>query len=339
MASTNPFTVLGFVQSAFTGMSDIHIRKLVKSQYLALASIHHPDIGGKVEKFKAVQEAHGQLEEDHEFDFHKKMFMRRRKDHISELAKENRQMTVESQSLHRGLVDFWLAYCRGQNILQNHSLVTGELARSMMGLEGFSIFDPPPISVIMTDRLKDAMQRRQVNVRRREINVHAKNFNSFDSDCFDFRISPDGVMTRQVLVKTYFDGREKWRPPVRKELVELSAYKPSKSYYWKAEGEREVIPGTLIGSFPTKVVSDNKAGQNSEATPLIPTTVSYEDYKILERGYSLDEFSPYLQFVRPYVTSSHLVIFAEGDDEKIRFKIIGYARKILLDSEEEVSQP
>lgn len=325
MSEKNPFTVLGFAPTAFQGLSDQDIRNLVKGQYRLLATIHHPDRRGNSERFKDVQEAFNKLEEDFEFDFWKNSFLRKRKDHVAELEKELRQTTAKADELHRSLVDFWLAYCRGTLIFECSPLV-----RHIMKMEGFSIFNPPAVSLIMTDRLAELLNK-QAAEERYKAGVKLKIWDEeSNSTCFELRISPGEIMTKQKLVKTYFDPREEWRPTVRRELIELRDRPFNRSYYWKPEGEPVAVTGALIGSFPSRVFSDYRIQQAQKIKGFIQSGVKPEDYKILERGYSLDEFEPYLRFIRSRVMNSSLVVVVEGNEEhNLRFKILGYVRKIL----------
>lgn len=329
MTEKNPFTVLGFAQCAFKGLSDESIRSLVKAQFLALVTLHHPDRHGDVERFKEVQEAFDKLKEDFEFGYWKKSFLRNRKDQVAELEKAHHQTSAEVTALRSSLIEFLIARCRGKEIFQHPTFGLKEALVDTIGMGGFSIFNPPPVSAIMMDRLTELL-RKQALEERRKAKAKTSVYGEISSGCFEFCISPEGVMTRQDLVKTYFDPRENWRPKVHKEWIELRDAPPTRSYYWKPEGKPVVVQGTLIGSFPTKVLSDNRVQENPEVAGLIPTDVTPDDYKILERGYSAYEFEPYLRYILPRVMSGSLVIVAEGDDERsLRFKILGYARKIL----------
>lgn len=317
MAEINPFTVLGFAQRAFQGLSNKQIRSLVKSQYLAMAAIHHPDAGGKAKRFQEIQLAFAQLKEDADFDFWKKSFLRKHKDQLAELEKRNARVTVEVSAIRRALVEFWLAHCRCTKVVHGKAEI-----------DGFSIFNPPPVSIIMLDRLKELLKK-QADQERIKAGVKLTIYPS--PGCFELQISASGTMVRQELVKTHFDHRKKWRPAVRQEWIELRDLPSSKnSYYWKPKGKPVPVPGVLIGSISTSALADIQVQQNSDIKGFISTEVQYEDYQILERGYSADEFEPYLHYVRPYARSQHLLVIAEGTEESnVRFKILGYARKIL----------
>ncbi len=330
MAEKNPFTVIGFAPNAFQHLSDEDIRNLVNAQYRALANLHHPDRHGNAERFKEVQSAFERLKEDFEFDFWKKMFLRKRKDQLVELEKAHRKTCAEVAELHQGLVDFWVAYCRGTETFQRPAFLTEVSDADSMEMGGFSVFNPPPVSILMMDSLADLL-RKQAAQERRKANAVIQAPIESDPGCFEFCISSTGVMTRQDLVKTYFDAREKWRPPVRQAWIELRPSNPSKSYYWKPAGSPTTVSGCLIGSFPTKILSENQVRKNPEIAGLIPTEVTYDDFKLLEHVYDLNEFEPYLRYIRPRLMSGHLVVTADNTNKRngFRFKILGYARTIL----------
>lgn len=330
MAERNPFTVLGFAPSAFEDLSVEDIRSLVNAQYRALVGLHHPDRrGGRLDRFKEVQEAFDRLKEDFEFDFWKKMFLRKRKDQLVELDKAHHKARVDVKALQEGLTKLWIAFCRKREIFQSAGFETAH--PELRGLGGFSVFDPPPVSTLMIDRLASLIRERVREERRKFSGRIPVTTDGVQSGCFELRILPGGLMTRQPLDKTFFDARERWRPPVRPGWIELRSSPPSKSYYWKPEGEPVVLPGILLGSIPNNILSARQEEQkNPEGAKLIPTDISSGEYRMGKDGYTLDVFEPYLRYVQPRVMSGQWVVVAEGSNARdLRFQIIGYARKIL----------
>ena len=325
----NPFIALGFAPSAIEGLSNEHIRLLVKAQYRVLVTIHHPDRHGDPKKFQEAQEAFDKLEQDFEFDYWKKIFLRPRKDQIAEAEKTKKAVVSEAQKLHRSLVDFWTAFCVGRRVFGYESARLGKNTEELLGIKAFSVFDPPPVSVLMRDTFKSLVAEQHAL---KEGNRPPPEI----GDTFEFSISPEGVMKRQNLVMTHFDPREPWRPSVRKEWINLSRTY-SKSYYWKPEGEPVIIEGRLLGSISSKYFDDRDASDTShELAGLLPTDLAPKDFEVVDVGYALPQFEAYLRFVKPLIEGSHWVIVLEGSSENtLRFKVIGYATRINDWSEEE----
>lgn len=327
MSEKNPFTVLGFVPSAFHGLLDADIRTLVKSQYRALVTLLHPDhSGGNSERFKEVQEASEKLEEDFEFQFWKGLFLRPRQDQLAELHKKLEAAEQLAKEALGGLTAFWKAYCRGREIFTTHWRTAPGQSEQ---LEGFSVFNPPPLSILMIDRLELLTRQRAGTgparvARWNDLETAAK--------VFELRHSSEWGMMRQNLIKTGFDPREKWRPSVRKEWIHFrSPPKMSRSFYWKPEGEPVVVQGKLLGSIPNVIVTKTrKAERHPAVKALITWDVQESTFVRLEQGFTLEEFKPVVPFIRPQLMNGNWVITAEDDaDHTLRFKVLGYVTKIL----------
>jgi len=252
-AEKNPFAVLGFAPSAFENLSESEIRDLVKAQHRALIMIHHPDRLGSAKRFKEVTEAMGKLNEDFEFDFWIKNFLKPKKNQLAELEKAKRKADEVSKFFHRALVDFWLGFCRGRNVMDWSSSL-GKSAEELREYPGFSVFDPPSASCLMLERvvystrkLVEQAHGKSELSRLPDGSGVPKNFDGSVrkiDDGFELRILPGGKMERQLLVKTKFDIHEVWRPPVRKEWISFDS---KRSYYWKPEGPVTAVPGKLLG--------------------------------------------------------------------------------------------
>lgn len=340
----NPFGVLGFAPNAFHKLSDEDIRSLVRAQHRTLSMIHHHDRGGDPKRFKEVQEAFKKLEEDFEFDFWKKNFLRPRKNQVEELEKENDIAQTSANLFSRRLIDFWVAYCsEGVVLTWEDSLVSlGHDPGEMSGLRGFSIFNPPFVSCLMMEKVKAAKRKLL------ESKIGGKIAYSFPDGhgtmknidgtvrsmdaTFELAILPDGSMVRQDLVKTHFDAHDSFRPQVRKELIQFNVQRPSKSYYWKPEGNPVKLKGKLLGSIsPEDVANTIKFKEVSPAMAAIGSEVDLNEMTVAEEGYLLLQFEPYIRFVQPIIRSGDFLIIVERNTERdLRFKVIGYARKIYL---------
>ncbi len=324
MAEKNPFTTLGFVPSVFNGLTDEQILSLVKSQYRALSAIHHPDKGGKPECFKEVQDAMDKIDEDSEFQYWKNRFLRTRKDRLVELEKANHRLDTEASEVQQSLIAFWQAFCTGRALFYDDwSFLLGKSTKKKY-IAGFSVFNPPPVSIIMIDSFEVLMNI--VAAKKRDTWLQAD-----PGEHFELRISPEGVMTRQLLVKVHFDPQCDPMPKVRKELIELRDAPTSRSYYWKAEGEPVALVGTLLGSLPKEYLTEKKMReQDRQIAGLIPTDVRASDFKHVNYGYTLNEFEKFLRFIQPRVVNSAFVVSAEKEsDNELRYKILGCVRKIL----------
>lgn len=329
MGEENPFAVLGFRPSAFHGLLDAEIRTLVKAQYRALMMLLHPDHSGgsgNNERFKEIQEAFEKLEQDFEFQFWKGVFLRPRRDQLTELRKERAAAQERAEEALRGLTAFWVAYCRGREIFYTHWRTAMGLPKQ---LEGFSVFNPPPLSILMMDRLETLIRQRAGKDQTTGVG-----WSDLDTtvNIFELRLSTDWGMMRQNLVKTCFDPREKWRPSVRQEWIHFrSPPVTPKSYYWKPEGEPVVVKGKLLGSIPNTVVTETrKAERHPAIKALIPSEVEEGTFLHLEHGFTLEEFKPVVPYIRPQLMEGQWAITAEDDaDHTLRFKVLGFVTKIL----------
>ncbi len=335
----NPFITLGFAPAIFSGLSDEDIRSLVGAQYRALVSLFHPDRrGGKTEQFKEIQEAMDGLKEDHEFDFWKRMFLRKRKDQVLELEREKAEATAMMNAFQAGLTSFWVSYCKGRKVFRYQRLVE-KAVKTKKRVSGFSIFNPPAMSLLMMDRF-DALVRADFLGKKRKSalgGVKQKKLSSAADwntivNSSELRILPKGGIVKQSVVKTFFDAREKWRPPVNREWVALNSAIPTKSYYWKPQGEPVKLQGRLLGSMPSRsYTATGVSVRSGEIEKLISADSPARTVDLLQRGYTLYEFEPYLRFIQPIVRDCHFLIMAEGSDaDSLRFKILGYPFKIVL---------
>ncbi len=329
MSEKNPFTVLGFAPNVFKDMGDEDIRSLVKSQYRALAMIHHTDRGGKEERFKEVQGAFDKLKEDFEFDFWKKMFFRNRKDQLAELQKEAREGVSEATQLQQSIADFWIAFCQGRQIIPyaTNSLM-GESANDWMDYKSFSAFCPPAIALLVADSF-DVSAKTQAIADGREKNPTRSWFPIVTRECLELRISPEGVLTRQDLVKTQFNPENEAMPMVRSEFICLNAVRPALSYYWRPDGKPQVLPGKLLGSLGKQCLSDKQMEKDfPKIGGLVTQGMSDKNFKRVQHGFAFHEFEKFLRFIVPVVEKYELLVYVEGHSD-LRFKILGQVIRIF----------
>lgn len=324
MTEKNPFTILGFVASVFKDLSDQNIRDLVKSQHRALVIIHHPDKGGNPERFKEIQDAFDRLKEDFEFDLCKKIFLRSRKDNIAELEKTARNATKQAMELQKSLIDFWIAFCQGGQLFYHKSLIAlGQNFKILGDYEGFSVFYPPPMSVIVSDKFETHVRDVALGEQQKYLPW------DLPKNDFELRISKEGILTRQSLIKITFDPQCDQLPRIRKELISINISSPSRSFYWKTEGESVALNGKLLGWLPKKCLSDRLMRDDyPQIGGLVPTHSTEINYQRVHHGFALHEFENYFRFIEPMVKNHNLVVYVECNPD-LRFKILGQVRKIL----------
>ncbi len=100
----NPFRALGLSPLAFAGKSDMQIRKLVKLVGRAMVQTEHPDAGGNEARFKELQNALAELEDDEKFSKAKEQFLQtsqKRADQVERLLAVRTQLLRSAREQFR----------------------------------------------------------------------------------------------------------------------------------------------------------------------------------------------------------------------------------------------
>lgn len=323
MSEKNPFVALGFSPVLFEGLTDQEIKNLARAQYRALSLIYHPDAKGDAEKFKEISEAVSKIEDNFQFNFWKKLFLRSRKDRLDELEKKCDSLKEESQKYQENLSSLWGAFCCGRKTFEYN------YPEILKGIRSFSVFDPPDLDLIIKDEMESLLKKQAVKAQKPEKREYKNQ--DFPTEIFELRIRK-GLLTKQKLVKTNFNPEQDSMPSIRRQLIELRTTPPSRSYYWKPEGNAVVLKGTkLLGSIKKEDAMTGPLYKQLVVKGFISSDISSSDFSVLREGYSFSEFISQFRWLTPYIELSCLMVVVT---EELRFKILGNVHKILLPIEE-----
>ena len=331
MSERNPFTVLGFSPDIFRGLDNDGIQNVIRHHVKVLSSLHHPDRGGGAARFKEIRDAAERLEEEFEFEFWKKQFLRSRKDILKEVETERRASKVDLGDVSDSLFRIWQAFAEGQQVVRWEALV-GPLGERWYKnrIARFSVFDPPPLSMIVMDQIPGFLKLME--------DAREKRRNTFFSDVgsTELCILNDGSCVVRNLERVSFDPKDVM-PTVRHEWIELRSSTPNSSYYWRPVGDYSELPGRLIGSVPRKFLTGRPypgEGPPPVAGLLNASGASGEaDIEKVRSGFSPTDFAPYLKFITPQIIDGNYLIVTTRPPD-VRYLPYGYARMILLSEDE-----
>lgn len=308
----NPFAVLGLAPAIFKGLSDSQIKLLVQSQYRTLSMIHHPDKGGKQEKFKAIAEAFEQLSGDDQFLYHKRAFLQKRRDRLQsqvEVSKSKASTLLKrSRRFAESLNRFWLAFAKFDD------------ASSVFNLSGASL--------LLFESLRSIVRAKTMAPIRGRVTVPETL-----SMC-NIEIDNNGTITRQGIKRVKFDSRKKQPPSeVPKEWIFVNDSQQWSSYYYAKVGGKEVMKGVRIIAALSRQLLGKRiySGNNKfELDSLLPGPISKDDYDLVSNGFEWSQIQRFAPFFSPDIKSYDELIGVKLDDKgNPRFLFLGSVRKMF----------
>ena len=307
MRSTNPFHILGLRVELLQGLSDLQIHQIIKSQFRTLSMLYHPDTGGDRNKFQEIVWADDQLDvgKNPETYAHWKYKLKAtRKNQVDDLTRRVEVAEDALDVLTLRLMDCWQALAHPTDFGLSVPLIRNR-------------------RFLMSDTLDCVLRMRSLEQR---AYGHGSGLRSsfLPGNAYDIDVDHKGRIYRAKLEKTEFDDRADI-PDLPNEWVEVRMQK-GRSYYWnRVEEPVELVGYKLVGALDHETMAPLK-GRRTSIGELITGPALAGCSQVVEGGFTVAEFMPMMQFMRPFMRFQDFLIAGKSDGKQMKFLVLGQAR-------------
>ncbi len=267
----NPFETIGLSSQVLKGLSTEEIIVLAKQLYRGWMMIRHQDRGGSQQENAALNDAIAEIEKPESVMF------------WVEDAKKPQQKKL------RETADKAIAYANvmEQRLVEYLSKMASLPQAVIIGEGSILVHD-----VMRTKMLSDMIKKSDSRT--------VTNFSYVPETFFELEINPDGTLQCHTLVEVRIQGstEECWHVGTAKKRLRLKRSGTTKSPDYRLVG--------TISNLDLNISRDKTQGFQS----LLPSSQYMASEKITDptRGYSLDEFRPYLEKLCPRFSDQYDIL-------------------------------